>query len=140
MHVTTKDVVGTDDDAKKYNLPVGANILTTVLESDSALPLCSEKAILSAKVLSTSRTVSGGIQLQVAVLASEPANVPVSAPAPAEDPKFLEAVEYFVGKGLSDSDARKKVNQFGVVRVLAAKSKELDDELSALVAKEPPIA
>jgi len=135
MHTTTKDVIGTDTDAKAMNVPVGTHILTSVIEGDGPVAMCTDKASLSAKVLHVTRTDSGGIEVQTAVFVSEPA--PATAPTPviAEDPKFLEAVAYFVGKGLSDTEARKSVNEYGVARVLAAKDRELDNQLTALVNK-----
>ena len=136
MHTTTKDVIGTADDAKAMNVPVGTHILTSTIEGDGPVAMCSDKASLSAKVLHVTRTGSGGIEVQTAVSVSEPTPAPVMASAPAEDPKFLAAVDYFIGKGLTDADARKNVNQFGVDRVLAAKDKELDDKLADMVRTE----
>ena len=141
MHTTTRDIVADAEAAEKLGVPVATNILTNTLEGDGPVALCSPAAQLSAKVISVARTESGGIVIQTALFISEPANIPVPVPAIAEDPKFLEAVEYFVGKGLTDTDARKKVNEFGVVRVLAAKDRELDTQLDTLVSKsEPPAA
>jgi hypothetical protein len=135
MHTTTKDVVGTADDAKALNVPVGTHILTSVIEGDGPVALASDKAKLSARVISTSRTDSGGVQIQVAVFVSEP--TPVAAPAPPPPPPTPEeqALAYFTEKGFSADSAKANVEQFGVARVLAMREKELDEKLAAAVAK-----
>ena len=115
------------------SLPEDTHIVSGSLVGHGANALASDKAKLSAKVVKLERTADGGINYQLAIFVSEPTPAPVVAQAPAEDPRFLAAVDYFVGKGLTDTDARKKVNQFGVERVLAAREKELDAELAALV-------
>lgn len=114
-------------------LPEDTHIVSGTLEGHGATELASEKAQLSAKVVKLARTASGGVEYQLAIFVSEPTPAPVVAAKPAEDPTFLEAVEYFVGKGLTDSGARKKVNEFGIARVLAAKNRELDANLDKLL-------
>lgn len=111
------------------SLPDETHIVTGSLVGHGATALASDKAKLSAKVVKLERTADGGIDYQLAIFVDEPEPVKVEPAKPVEDPKFLSAVEYFVGKGLPDTDARKKVNQFGVERVLAAREKELDAEL-----------
>jgi hypothetical protein len=136
MHTTTKDVVGNEVDAKFLNVPVGAHIVTTVIEGDGPVALCSAEAKLSARVLHVTRTDSGGMEVQVAVLVSEPAPAIVTPPTPAPAPPIPQeqAVSYFTSKGMSIETAKAKVEEFGVARVLAAREKELDNELAKVVA------
>jgi hypothetical protein len=138
MHVTTKDTVGTDADAKALNVPIGTHILTSVIEGDGATELASVKAKLSAKVLSVQRTDSGGIQVQTAALVSEPTPAPAPTPVPVVVPPTPQeqAESYFVEKGMTPESAKAQVARFGTTRVLAMRDKELDDQLAALVAKE----
>ncbi|HEX3156794.1 MAG TPA: hypothetical protein VHV32_19350 [Candidatus Angelobacter sp.] len=126
MHVTTKDV-----DEK------GTHILTSVLEGDGPIALASEKAKLSATVISVQRTDSGGVKVQTALTISEPAPEVAPEPLKPED----EAVAYLVSKGFAADAAVVHVGKFGATRVLAqrdaekvAADKQLDDELSALLA------
>lgn len=118
-------------------LPDDTHIVSGTLVGHGDTSLASEKATLSAKVVKLERRADGGVDYQLAIFVSEPTPAPVVVLPPPEDPQFLAAVEYFVGKGLTDSDARKKVNQFGVSRVLAQKDRELDAELAKVVAGEP---
>jgi hypothetical protein len=62
MHVSVKD---TSKDGKTH-------ILNSVIEADGPFVLCSDKAALSGEVLSVKRTVSGGIEVSVAVRIDEP--------------------------------------------------------------------
>lgn len=137
MHVTTKDVVQNADQAQALGLPVGAHLLTSVLEADGACELASDKAKLSGKVLSIERTASGGISVQVAVSVVEPA---VEAPkVEPEKPRLSNqelAVAYFQGKGFSAKEAEEKVEQFGVDRVLAKRDAELNDQLDQELAEK----
>lgn len=136
MHTSVKDVVGTSDDASKYNVPVGTHIVTALMEGDGAVELASKDAKLSARVISISRTDSGGVQVQTAVLISEPAPVAVKVITPEED-----AAQFLVDKlGISMEAAKSQVTHFGASRVLAAKAKEaaeknsdLDKELEAVL-------
>lgn len=137
MHTTTKDVIGTADEAKEMNVPVGTHILTSVIEGDGAVAMASEQAKLSAKVLHVTRTASGGIEVQTAVFVSEPAPVVAPAPPPPPPSDQEKAIAYFTDKGFSVASAKAQVEQFGVGRVLAMASKELDEKLAALVT-EPP--
>ena len=115
------------------SLPDDTHIVSGVLVGNGAVAFASEKAKLSAKVVKLERTSDGGVAYQFAVFVSEPAPAKPEESKPVEDPRFLTAVDYFVGKGLSDKDARKQVNQFGVERVLAAREKELDKQLEEVV-------
>jgi hypothetical protein len=107
-------------------LPDETHIISGTLEGHGANALASDKAVLSSKIVKLERTASGGIEYQLAIFVSEPALAPVVEAKAKEDPNFLEAVEFFVSQGLTDTDARKKVNEFGVSRVLAAKNRALD--------------
>jgi hypothetical protein len=137
LHTTTKDVIGTADEAKAMNVPVGTHILTSVIEGDGPVAMCSDKATLSAKVISTSRTDSGGIQVQVAVSVSEPTAVAAPAPPPPPPTPLDNAIAYFTSKGFTAESAKAQVAQFGIDRVLAMASKELDEKLASLVAEAP---
>jgi hypothetical protein len=112
------------------NLPDDSHIISGRLVGHGSTSFASEKAKISGKVVKLERTSDGGIDYQFAIFVSEPAPPKLEVVPPAEDPQLLAAVEYFVSKGLSDGDARKKVAQFGVSRVLAAREKELDDQLA----------
>jgi len=117
-------------------LPDDTHIVSGTLEGHGATEIASAKAQLSAKVVKLARTESGGVEYQLAIFVSEPTAAAAVPAKSVEDPSFLEAVEYFVGKGLSDTDSRKKVNEFGISRVLAAKNRELDANLDALLEKK----
>ena len=137
LHLTTKEVVATEDQSKKLKLPVGTHIVTTVLEADGPNPLASKDAKFDAEVISVQRTDSGGVQIQVAVAFEEPAPAVAEAPAPAAPEPTLSdaAVAYFVDKGFTKEDAEKQVSRFGVGRVIAMRDKQLDEELATVVAK-----
>ena len=118
MHVTTKEV---DDQ--------GVHILTSVIEADGPIALCSADAKISAKVISVQRTSSGGIQVQAAVEIQEPA----PKPAPTRDD---EAIAFLASKGIKGDEARQMIAKFGRERILAQKKeqeaqsqKQLDQEL-----------
>lgn len=140
MHTSIKDVVGTAEDASKYNVPVGTHIVTALLEGDGAVELATTKATLSARVISVSRTDSGGVQVQTAVLVSEPTPVVAKVVTPEDD-----AAAYLASKlGISVDAAMSQVTHFGAPRVLAAKAREamqaqedLDKELSAVLNPSP---
>lgn len=133
MHTTTKDVIGTADEAKEMNVPVGTHVLTSVIEGDGPVQLASDKATLSARVLHATRTDSGGIEVQVAVFVSEPTSAP-APPPPAPEPTALDNdLAYFTDKGFSMESAKINVAQFGVARVLAMREKELDEKLAKAV-------
>lgn len=138
MHTTTKDVIGTTEEAKEMNVPVGTHILTSIIEGDGAVAMASEQAKLSAKVLHVTRTVSGGIEVQTAVFVSEPTPAAAPAPPPPEPTDQEKAEAYFTSKGFSVASAKAQVEQFGVGRVLAMASKELDEKLKALVENPVP--
>lgn len=136
-----KRVGAMSDDELEQNphlekLPDDTHIVSGVLEGHGATEIASAKAVLSSKTVKLARTESGGVEYQLAIFVSEPTPVAVAAVKPAEDPSFLEAVEYFVGKGLTDTDARKKVNEFGISRVLQAKNRELDSKLDDMLEKK----
>lgn len=125
MHVATKD----------SSKDGSAHLLTTVIEADGAFELCHIGDDLKGEILSVRRTDSGGIEVQVAVSITKPVAAPLQL---VEDPGFLEAVAYIIGKGYDEVTARKKVNVFSAARVLAAKDKELNDEAARLAASNPP--
>lgn len=111
-------------------LPEETHIVSGTIVGNGSTELASEKAHLSAKVIKLERTPAGGIDYQLAIVVSEPAPPKAAEPSkPQEDPKFLAAVDYFMSKGQSETDARKKVNLFGVDRVLKAREAELDSDL-----------
>lgn len=132
MHVTTKEV----DQS-------GTHILTSVVEGDGPNPICSADAKLEAKVISLSRTDSGGIQVQTAVTISEPAPaVAVVAAVPLTADQ--QATAYLVSKGQSETDAAANVAKFGADRILTAKADDeaaaaqaLDAELKSLLSSTP---
>lgn len=122
MHVSTKDV---DKD--------GVHILTNLVEGDGPNPIASDKAKLEAKVISVSRTESGGVQVQTALSISEPEVVA---------PKLLSeddvALEYLASKGITGDEAKEDLAKFGASRILAQKSSDeaakqadLDEQLKA---------
>jgi hypothetical protein len=127
MHVTTKEI---DEN--------GVHILTSILEGDGAVELASDKASLSASVISAQRTESGGVKVQVALRIVEP------APEQKEEPKSPEeqALAYLKGKGFNDGEAAEALKRFGLDRVLGArneeadaKNKELDEEFKSIIKK-----
>lgn len=117
-------------------LPEDTQLVTGTIVGHGATELASINATLSARVVKLARNIAGGIDYQIAIFVNEPAPIAVVEARPAEDPNFIAAVDYFKLKGLSDGDARKQVNQFGVPRVLAARDKDLDQELQAVISKE----
>ena len=136
MHVATKDAVQTEDQAKELGLSLGAHILTSTIEADGATALASEKAELKAKVISISRTASGGIQVQTAVEVIEPAAEVTPAPVSADD----QAIAYLMSKEFPEAIAKEQVAKFGAGRVLAQRDKEaatkeqdLDKELEEVL-------
>jgi hypothetical protein len=133
VHTTTKDVIGTAEEAKTMNVPVGTHVLTSTIEGDGPVQMASDKAALSARVLHTTRTDSGGIEVQVAVFVSEPTPAPAPAPAPVPPSPLDNAIAYFTEKGFTLESAKIQVAQFGVDRILAMKSKELDEKLAKVV-------
>lgn len=118
------------------DLPEETHIVSGTIVGNGSTELASEKAHLSAKVIKLERTPAGGVDYQLAILVSEPAPKAIERSEPQEDPKFLAAVDYFMSKGQSDADARKKVNLFGVDRVLKAREDELDVELKKALSPE----
>jgi hypothetical protein len=125
MHVTTKEV---DQN--------GTHILTSVVEGDGPNPICSENAKLTAKVISISRSSSGGVQVQTSLTIEEPA---VSTPV-AADPN-ADVLAYLKSKGQSPAEAQANLAKFGAERIRGLKAKEdleaqakLDEELAATLA------
>lgn len=112
------------------NLPEDTHIVSGTLEGNGAVSLASDKAKLSAKVIKLERTVSGGINYQVAILVSEPTPAPVPVAVAAVDERREAAIAYFTDKKFTRVDAERQVDRFGVDRVLAMKSKQLDEELA----------
>ena len=119
MHVTTKEV---DED--------GVHVLTSVIEGDGPLPIASEKARISARVLSFTRTDSGGVQVVTQVSIQEPAPTTVEAPAPPPTDEEV-ASAYLVTKGAKKADADAQVVKFGAARILKARDEALDAELAS---------
>jgi len=140
MHTSVRDVVGTADDAKKYSVPIGTHLITALIEGDGAVELASSKATITARVIgSPTRTSSGGIEVKVAVLVSEPVPAPILVPEPVHVPTPEEdAAAYFVGLGMTQKDAEGQVERFGAARVLAMRDKKLDEELANLVEPAQP--
>lgn len=136
MHTMVKDVVTDAKRAKELSVPVGTHIATITMEADGPVEIASSKATLSARIIkSPERTDSGGVTLQVAIGVSEPTPVVAAPPPKPED----TAVKYFTDRGLSETDAKKQVEKFGVERILKqqaaeaeVKSKSLDDELASM--------
>jgi hypothetical protein len=129
MHITTKDVVANKSDQEKYpdsSLPVGTHILTSILEGDGPVALCSDTAKFDAKVISAKRTDSGGIQVQTAVTVLEPASVS-TASGPNAD-----ALRYLISKGFSPEDSAAHLDKFGSGRILAQRDKDVAEENVAL--------
>lgn len=136
MHVSTKDVVTTEDQIKELGVPAGTHILSNTIEADGPFAIASPDATFDTKVIAVRRTESGGVFVQTAVFISEPQPAQ-AAPAEPAEPALTpeeEAVSYFVGKGFSDEDAKKNVEKYGAAKVLAKRNAELDDELNTLVA------
>src|SRR5690349_349663 len=110
MHITTKEV---DDQ--------GVHILTSIVEADGPLALCSADATLDAKVISVQRTDAGGVKVQTSLTITEPAPAVAPTPEPVvpEPTPEERASAYLEGKGLSADDAKAAVAKFGAGAVLA---------------------
>ena len=123
--------------AHLQGLPDDTHIITGKIVGNGATELASPLAQLSAKVIKLTRSDDGGIEYQVAILVNEPKPNPVPVPAPPVDANTENAVAYLKTKGMTDEQAREKVKLFGWQRVLAAKDKELDQEVQALIQGSP---
>ena len=129
MHVTTKEIVADKESRAKYpDLNDGTHILTSVVEADGPVALCSADAKLEARVISIQRTDSGGVKVQVALNITEPA--PTVAPV-ALAPKD-QASAYLAGKGMNTAEIAKAIETFGVDRILAREAAEKDQAAKAL--------
>ncbi len=108
----------------KYSTQLdGSNLLSVIIEADGATELASEAATVSAKATAYSRTVSGGIAIDIVVNVKEPEIVVGTLLNPND-----EAVAYFVAKGFTPNDAQSQVDRFGVSRVLNQRDKEIADK------------
>jgi len=135
MHtVTNKRVADLNENVQKgLKLPPETHFIEGTLEADGSTSLASEKAKLSARVISLTRTASGGINYQLAIYADEPQTVAEEkAPEVSSDEKAC--IGYFTSKGYSEDEAKEHVKTFGVARVLAKIKAELDDKLETVVA------
>lgn len=123
MHVSSKEVS-----------EHGAHIITNVIEFDGAGEIASEKAKLSASVVSVSRTESGGVEVKTSVVVSEPV---VEQPKAVEPEKVLsadeQALEFLHEQGNSDEDAKEALAKFGAARILAKRNAKLDEELDSVI-------
>lgn len=135
MHSTTKEVIVSEEQAKKYKLPEGAHVLTTIVEADGPFEMASEKADIDADVISVKRTASGGVEIVSYFDINEPAAEVVEIPQPERIPTPQElATEYLVQeKGLSELQAADAVSKFGASNILKKKNAERDRQLDVLL-------
>src|ERR1035441_4513292 len=143
MHITTKDIVAKQEDLLKYpdaSLPIGTHILTSIIEGDGPVALCSELAKFDAKVISTQRTASGGIQVQTAVSVAEPGLVSTASGPNADALRFLQS------KGFSGDESAAHLDKFGATRILAqcdkdaaAENAKLDEEVGSAIGGRPTV-
>lgn len=141
MHITNREVVADKETREKYpELKEGAHILTTTIEGDGPLPIASVLAHFDSEILSVVRTVSGGVEVKLALTIEEPEPLPEAEQAPVAPALTDEekASAYLVSKGSSKEDADAKVVKFGAPRILVAQQKELDDELKTALAPAAP--